>query len=101
MSQLLVGGDASGRLVAVAGASGGPLNVSAALQTLARWVQYQAGMQACIGSCSAVLCMMRVLDFLVEEGCIACRAWSQPYGHYLADGSGRSKRRTLDCQRYA
>jgi gamma-glutamyltranspeptidase len=58
MSPIVVSHNASGRLVAVAGASGGPLIVSATLQTLARWVEYRAGMQACMGSCSAVQCLM-------------------------------------------
>jgi hypothetical protein len=38
MSPIIVTHRASGRLVAVAGASGGPLIVSATAQTLARWV---------------------------------------------------------------
>jgi gamma-glutamyltranspeptidase len=43
MSPIIVTHRASGRLVAVAGASGGPLIVSATAQTLARWVM-TAGM---------------------------------------------------------
>lgn len=48
MSPVIVTHKASGRLVAVAGASGGPLIVSATAQTLARWVTW-----GCVALCVA------------------------------------------------
>lgn len=47
MSPIIVSHKPSGRLVALAGASGGPLIVSATLQTLARWVVAHKRQSSC------------------------------------------------------